>query len=173
MVMQSYVRRLVFGLAAGGTIAGTLLVVSGRLPFLTPERATKSTGAITRECDRSETHACAAPNVAAEPEPAKVPTGRPRLLEFSSDDCPVCARMRPRLLDIERACATAEGTVVRIDVDKPEVQSLVSHYDVHFLPTFIRVDAEGNAVERIVGEQTRERLLLTVNEVVRGACSAL
>jgi thiol:disulfide interchange protein len=81
--------------------------------------------------------------------------------------------MAPLLAQIERACAPAAGTVLRVDADDPGGKALMARYGVRLLPTFISVDSEGDEVERIVGEQTRERLALALGDVRGDACPAL
>jgi thiol:disulfide interchange protein len=81
--------------------------------------------------------------------------------------------MAPLLDQIERACTSPAGTVLRVHADDPGGQALMARYGVRLLPTFISVDSDGNEVERIVGEQTRERLALALGDIRGSACPAL
>ncbi|MFT3765188.1 MAG: thioredoxin family protein [Minicystis sp.] len=155
--------------------AGTLLVLAGG--FLAADRlgllASSAAGQAPAACSAPGATACAAPTSPAGAAVAEAPTGMPRLLEFTSGHCPVCAKMAPLLARIEHACAAAEGTVLRVDADDDHGQALMARYGVRLLPTFISVDAEGNEVERIVGEQTGERLALALGDVRGSACPRL
>jgi len=102
--------------------------------------------------------------------PVDVPTGKPRLLEFSSEHCPACERMKPVVVDVTARCATQNDTVLHVDVDEPNGEALAERYRVSALPTFLSVDAEGGEVERIVGVQPQERIALAVGDVEGRAC---
>lgn len=102
--------------------------------------------------------------------PIDVPTGKPRLLEFSSEHCPACARMKPVVVGVTARCATQNDTVLHVDVDAPDGEALAERYRVSALPTFLSVDAEGGEVERIVGVQPEERIALAVGDVEGRAC---
>lgn len=152
---------------AGGLLAGD------RLDLLVPSAAADAPTAAAKPCDAPGAASCSAPDVPEGGPIGEAPRGMPRLLEFTSDHCPVCAKMAPLLAQIERACAPAAGTVLRVDADDPRGKALMARYGVRLLPTFISVDSEGDEVERIVGEQTRERLALALGDVRGDACPAL
>ena len=65
------------------------------------------------------------------------------------------------------------GTVLRINADDPAAKALMARYGVRLLPTFLSIDADGHEVERLVGEQTHERLSLAVGDIHGRACNAL
>lgn len=96
--------------------------------------------------------------------------GRPRLLAFSSAYCPACARMKPVLADIERACRD-DGVIAAVDVDQDD-DALASRHRVSALPTFLAIDAQGLEVARFVGVQSRETLQRAVEEVRGEQCAA-
>jgi cytochrome c-type biogenesis protein len=156
------------------TLAGGLLTV-GRLHLRAPSAAAGAPTAAAAPCEAPGAGACRAPELPGGAAIGEKPKGMPRLLEFTSGHCPVCMKMAPLLAQIERACALPAGTVLHVDVDAddPRGQALMARYGVRLLPTFISVDSEGNEVERIVGEQTRERLLLALSDVHGRACPAL
>lgn len=111
-----------------------------------------------------------APSLAAD---AELPKGKPRLLEFTSEHCSACARMKPVLAAIERRCAAGDDAIVRVRIDEPAGAALAAHFGVGLVPAFVSVDAEGREVERFVGEQPPERLAVAVSEVRGSVCSAM
>jgi len=104
---------------------------------------------------------------------AIVPTGKPRLLEFSSEHCESCGRMAPLVKSLERDCTARDGTILQIDVDGDEGEALAERYDVNQLPTFLMIDSKGDEVERLVGEQPRQRLAIALADVNGVLCARL
>jgi cytochrome c-type biogenesis protein len=158
---------------AGGILAADRLDLVMPVAAADAPAAASAPGAAPAPCEVPGATSCAAPDSVEGAAIGEAPTGMPRLIEFTSHHCPVCAKMDPLLRQIERACASPAGTVLRVDVDDEGGRALMARYGVRLLPTFISVDSEGNEVERIVGEQTRERLALALGEVRSSACPAL
>lgn len=123
-------------------------------------------------CDASEGSACAAPigDDVLDGTNAELPTGAPRLVEFVSARCPACIRMAPIVDELTRTCTKGGDTIVQVNVDSAHGRALAARYGVRLLPTFMSVDAEGQEVGRIVGEQPKERLALAIGEVEGEAC---
>ena len=125
----------------------------------------------TRSCT---TGSCPAPKTSAHPaQAAVVPTGKPRLLEFSSKRCASCGRMAPLIKSMERDCTARDGTILQVDVDGDEGEALAERYDVRQLPTFLMIDSNGDEVERLVGEQPRQRLAIALADVNGVLCATL
>ncbi len=143
-----------------------VLFASGKLGGSAPAVA-PSEGATCH----AENGACAAPagDVTAAVE---VPQGKPRLIAFQSAHCTACARMDRVVRDLESRCAKDRDTIVRVAVDDPHGQALAARYGVRFVPTFVGVDAQGDEVERSVGEQPRERIAGMISEVRGERCGA-
>jgi cytochrome c-type biogenesis protein len=97
----------------------------------------------------------------------QLPEG-PALVEFVSSNCPVCKRMHPVISALEAQCH--QGLLVRVNVDDPLGKQLAAHYGISMVPTFVSVDRTGGEVERIIGEQSRERLLLALSDVSGRPC---
>jgi cytochrome c-type biogenesis protein len=172
--LRSHAPLLQRGTGALLILAGGLLAAD-RLDLVMPSAAANepTAAAAPAPCEVPGATSCAAPDSLEGALVGEAPAGMPRLLEFTSDHCPVCAKMAPMLDQIEHACASPAGTVLRVDVDDTGGRALMARYGVRLLPTFISVDSEGNEVERIVGEQTRERLALALSDVRGSACPAL
>ena len=98
--------------------------------------------------------------------------GRPRLVEFVSGHCAVCAKMAPVVRALEDGCTRADGSIVRVNVDDADGRALASRYRVALVPTFVTVDAEGLEVGRLIGEQSPRDLAHAVSEVRGEACAA-
>jgi cytochrome c-type biogenesis protein len=156
-----------------------LLIATDRIGLLSPlASATEvsASGSRPDHCDGSETKACSFPGSPAEVESdaaLAIPLGRPHLVEFVSDHCTVCARMAPVVESLERACAQGDGSVVRVNVESSAGRALAQRFQVHAVPTFLQLDAEGEEVERVIGEQTQEQLALALQSVRGTACKSL
>jgi len=155
-------------------VAAGVLLATDRLGVLVPEIESDAAAQVEAPCEAPEGTACAAPtgnlvNGAG----AEIPTGSPRLVEFMSSGCPACARMAPVLAQLEQTCVHEPDTIVRVNVDDAPGRALAARYGVRLLPTFMSVDAEGNEIERIVGEQPTARLAMAVGDVRGEACAGL
>jgi cytochrome c-type biogenesis protein len=156
--------------AVGVTLVALgLLIATDRVALLSPS------GDSTRAaCDTAEATAC---SLAAAPAgleaSAEVPRGRPHLVEFVSEHCTVCARMAPLVAELERVCARNDGSVVHVTVDSAAGRALAERFAVHAVPTVVQLDAEGEEVSRVVGEQTHAELALALANVRGEACKPL
>jgi cytochrome c-type biogenesis protein len=104
-------------------------------------------------------------------EDASVPHGRPHLVEIVGQHCTVCARMAPVVAELERQCTESDGSIVRVTLESPQGRALAQRFRVHAVPTFLHLDAEGQEVDRVIGEQTREQLAAAIRSVRGSACS--
>ena len=123
-------------------------------------------GAVGSPCGAGE--ACGARAPKGEPGIAHI-EGGPRLVEFSSEDCPACARMRPVVAGVERECG-AEKSIAHVDVDDAAGERLAGTYGVSLLPTFVSVDAQGREVARLTGVQSSQALQRALEEVRGTRC---
>jgi thiol-disulfide isomerase/thioredoxin len=148
-------------------VAAGLVFAAGRLGD--PAAKTAATAA-SAPC-AGTSGACEAPSGDADGA-VELPQGKPRLLEFESAHCAVCARMAPIIKDLEQRCTREPDTIVRVRVDDPRGQALAARYGVRFLPTFLGVDDRGEEVQRSVGEQPRGELARMIAEVRGEGCAA-
>ena len=74
---------------------------------------------------------------------------------------------------LERDCTAQDGTILQIDVDRSEGEALAERYNVNQLPTFLMIDSKGDEVERLVGEQPRQRLAIALADVNGVLCATL
>jgi cytochrome c-type biogenesis protein len=155
-------RRLSLALAGLGLAAGLAL---GARRLAAPPPAPCESGAATA-CEVKHGDAPAA----VEGAPVEPLRGKPRLLEFESEHCTVCARMAPIVKELEERCAVDPDTIVRVRVDDARGEALAARYGVRALPTFLGVDDRGDEVERSVGELPRPRLERMLAEVRGRAC---
>ncbi len=119
-------------------------------------------------CDNA-TEACGAHHTGEVKAAAKV-IGHPRMLAFSSESCPACKRMKPRLEAAMKAC-NGERDVDHVNVDSDTGESLAAAYDVKLLPSFVTVDASGSEVSRLTGVQPEERLERAIEEIRAERCA--
>lgn len=97
--------------------------------------------------------------------------GGPRLVEFSSQDCPACARMRSVVAGVEQVCGAARG-ILQVEVDDGAGQRLAGAYGISLLPTFVSVDAQGREVARLTGVQPSLALQSALEDVHGTRCGA-
>lgn len=162
-------------------VTGALLVAAGallatdHLDAVVPSTR-EATTATTAEapCEAAE-GVCVAPTASRVDTPTTptIPTGASHVIEFASDHCPACARMAPVMAELERACASISGAVVRISLDDADGRELAARYGVRVMPTFVAVDAGGKEVERLVGEHPAARLAAAIENVRGETCLGL
>jgi thiol-disulfide isomerase/thioredoxin len=157
--MQRAMGVLLIGLGA--------LLAFDRVSALAVVEAPKAGVAQAAEPCASSATACA--QVIDAPPSAEGLVGKPRLVEFVSRTCTVCAKMHPVVEALAKKCA-GDGSLLRINVDDDAGKSLASRYGVRVVATFVSVDAAGSEVERLVGEQSSERLAQALGEVRGEGC---
>jgi cytochrome c-type biogenesis protein len=152
-----------------------LLIATDRLDALAPTSA-PARGVSSSACEVPGALACAVSDeggATADEAAAHLPLGRPHLLALVGEHCPVCARMAPWVAKLERACTDGDGTVVHATLETPAGRALARRFGVHAVPTFLQLDAQGNEVERAVGEQTLAQLAAAFQSVSGTACRPL
>ncbi|HWP67010.1 MAG TPA: cytochrome c biogenesis protein CcdA [Candidatus Limnocylindria bacterium] len=97
--------------------------------------------------------------------------GVQKLVFFHSEHCPACRAMEAYLPELERACASASWTLVRVDVEEPANAPLLDRLGVRAVPTTALLDEQGSEVERLVGYQVRARLEELLEHGTRLACA--
>jgi cytochrome c-type biogenesis protein len=146
---------------------GALLLTLGAL-FAT-DQLSKLSPNFTSSTNCTESAACDAKIAATHTEISieELPRG-PALVEFVSGHCSICKKMHPLVSDLEQRCT--RGLIVRVNVDDPSGRQLAAHYGVSMVPTFVSIDPSGGEVERIIGEQSKERLILALNDLGGKPC---
>jgi len=86
---------------------------------------------------------------------ALLATKLPVLLDIYADWCPPCRRIAPL---IEQLSDELEGRAVVAKLDSEANPNLIAKLGINSLPTFL-VFNEGSEVHRLVGIQSREKLL--------------
>lgn len=82
----------------------------------------------------------------------------PVLLDVYADWCPPCRRIAPL---IEQLAVELEGRAVVAKLDSEANPNLIAKLGINSLPTFL-VFNEGAEVHRMVGVQSREKLLASL-----------
>lgn len=158
-------RKLTLVIAAGLVAGGLLLART--LPW---GAATDGAHGAAAPCETPEGTACEVNLTGVGADTAQLELGTPRLVEFTSEYCPACVRMEPVMEALTHSCASHPGTIVKVSLDDDSGRALASRYQVKMLPTFLTLDAEGNEVERFVGEHPEAKLALAVEQVRGDAC---
>ncbi len=157
-------------------VTGALLIVLGvllasdHLDALAPDAAAPET-AEASEGGSCGDEGCTA-GVDMDGRAAGPLEGAPRLVVFTSPTCTTCARMRPVITEAERECGALPGAVQHIDLGGESGRALARHYAVRVVPTFLSLDASGEEVERLVGEQDVDQLARALGDT-RGELCAL
>lgn len=150
-----------------------VLLATDNLAWLTPSAESAASSEASEELDPSALfcgdEGCEA-NLGEGPVAGTL-GGEPQMVVFTSPTCTVCARMKPVIAEAERRCHVPAGTVRTIDLAAEGGRALARRYGVRVVPTFLSVDAEGEEVERLVGEQSPEALGRALSEVRAELCS--
>lgn len=99
------------------------------------------------------------------------PTGKPRLLAFSSHHCAACSKMEGVFASAVKACA-ANDDVIRVDIDQDYGADLAAEYKIASVPTWLSVDANGAEIARISGVQPAQTIEAAIEEVRGTRCDA-
>lgn len=105
--------------------------------------------------------------------PLGAPSTRPRMVQFTSADCPICRQMIPTVGVIERDCDGRKVDVVKVDLTRKSNRALAASYRVRGVPTFVFLDPRGAEVARLVGHQTLGALRQSLSAMVGEQCAGL
>lgn len=83
-----------------------------------------------------------------------------KVLKFGAVWCTGCIVMKPRWQEIEKE----NDWLVTEYYDADENEEKIKRFEVEDLPTFIFLDKDGNEIERLVGQRSKELLLEKINE---------
>lgn len=133
--------------------------------------AERSTARPSLACEPGSTKgSCGLPALAAGDAHAAPHVSGARLLEFSSQHCPACQRMRPTVDRLVRACELDE-LVLHVDVSTNGGQSLAHQHAVLATPTFVLVDEHGRERARILGETSANDIAAAVEKAFGISCA--
>jgi cytochrome c-type biogenesis protein len=150
------------------TVTGALVLAFGAYLALPALQQLSVPSAQTANCGTANACDSGTKKAARVTNHDELPRG-PVLVEFVSEHCTVCKKMRPVVSELERNCT--DGLIRQVNVDEPAGEKLASHYGISMVPTFVSIDPTGSELERIVGEQTKERLIVALNTVSGKPCS--
>jgi cytochrome c-type biogenesis protein len=124
------------------------------------------------DLDHSPGHTCALPGAAhvAGAAAAVAHIEGAQMLEFTSQECPVCRRMRPVVDKLVTACAELSTRTVRVDVTTAAGRALAEQHGVRGTPTFVLVDEDGVEKARLLGENTAEDVAAAVERAFGISC---
>ena len=92
---------------------------------------------------------------------------KPILLEFTSDDCPYCVKMKPIIKELQDAYGEKIQFVIANTGNNEEARKLAMFYRVRGIPAVFIHDNEGKIVEKYEGFTTRETLKKGINKVIK------
>lgn len=156
-------------------IAVGLLLATDRIDVLTPEVGAAPVADSTAPRDEASDGALACGPDGCETDlgtgATAVLEGEPRMVVFTSPTCATCAKMRPVIAEAERSCDAPPGTVTPVDLTDERGRALARRYAVRVVPTFLSVDAHGDEVARLVGEQDSRALGQALGDVRAELCT--
>ena len=85
--------------------------------------------------------------------PNKLSDKKTNILFFNASWCPHC-KATIQNLKLERANLDPDLNILSIDPDAQENANLMAKYQVTGFPTFVKVDKDGNQIEKWSGETT-------------------
>lgn len=115
----------------------------------------------------NETYVEQTPNVVEDAPVYKVdngkiiPTnGKPTIVDFSATWCPPCKQLKPIF---EKLAEEFKGRINFITIDVDENPELSQSYGVQSIPMMVFLNKDGQIQNTLIGFQTREQLLETIN----------
>jgi cytochrome c-type biogenesis protein len=107
------------------------------------------------------------------PETAALAMDEPTLLIFTSENCGVCQRNKAVMDAITQRCDGKKVRVKQIELTTPEGRAEARKHRLVATPTFVFIDARGNEVARLVGEQSEQTLLQALSALRGEPCPGL
>lgn len=86
--------------------------------------------------------------------------GLPTIVDFSATWCPPCRQLKPIFAKLEEEF---KGRINFITIDVDENPEISQAYGVQSIPMLIFMDPNGQIKNTVVGFQTRDQLLETIN----------
>ena len=86
--------------------------------------------------------------------------GKPTIVDFSATWCPPCKQLKPIF---EKLAEEFKGRINFITIDVDENPELSQAYGVQSIPMMVFLNKDGQIQDTLIGFQTREQLLETIN----------
>lgn len=97
----------------------------------------------------------------------------PAMLVFTAENCPVCQRMQPVIDGIKQECHGKKVLIREVDLSGASGARIAKEHRLVGTPTFVFVDAAGEEVARLVGEQTETSLKQSLSALRGEPCPGL
>ncbi len=95
----------------------------------------------------------------------------PAVVEIVSTHCPVCERMAPVVAEARSRCAGKHLRIEQRTIESAEGAAVARSHAVRGVPTFLLLDAKGEEVSRLVGEQPLATLEDAMMDLTSGRCA--
>jgi cytochrome c-type biogenesis protein len=95
---------------------------------------------------------------------------RPRIVELSTDHCPVCERMKPRLAQLREDCVGHRVEILEVNVNDPRNRELVQQHTVGAVPAVFLFDTAGTQTDTLYGELQLSELRRAAASLILGSC---
>lgn len=99
------------------------------------------------------------------------PTSKPRLIEFFSEDCPVCRRMDPVMDQLVQDCVTHGVEILRIDVRQVRHAELSRRFGITAVPAVLGFAPDGTPQQAVYGERSLDELRSMAAGLLGGTCA--
>eukprot|EP00899_Mesostigma_viride_P023028 jgi/Mesvir1/390/Mv11282-RA.1 len=92
----------------------------------------------------------------------------PTVLQFYSKSCKLCKSMRSDVASTRQTLVDRVGMVM-VDVDDVRWMPETLHYGMEYVPCFVLLDRDGNALSRTPPPATKKQMLQNLDEIVQHA----
>jgi thiol-disulfide isomerase/thioredoxin len=92
---------------------------------------------------------------------------KPIFVEFTSDDCPYCVKMKPIIKELQDKYGEQIQFVIANTGNNEESRKLALFYRVRGIPAVFIHDQEGKIIEKYEGFTTKETLEKGINKVIK------
>jgi thioredoxin 1 len=92
------------------------------------------------------------------------------ILYFYADWCGPCRRFRASLSDEQLEGALSKATLIKINVDS--CGEMASAYSIDAVPTFVKVDADGQVVAKITSDKWAEDIPSDISPVMKALATS-
>ncbi len=86
------------------------------------------------------------------------------LIDFWAAWCGPCKVMHPIVEEIEQTFA-GKVKIVKVNVDEPSSQTLVTQYQIGAMPTYI-IEKKGQVVNSFIGAQSKTTLVNAIHQAL-------
>ncbi len=92
---------------------------------------------------------------------------KPIFVEFTSDDCPYCVKMKPFIKELQDKYSKQIEFVIANTGNNEEARKMAAFYRVQGIPAVFIHDQEGKIIEKYLGFTSKDTLEKGINKVLK------